>query len=315
MLRRLITAAVLMTALVPVHAAHANESFASAWDCPDDMPLPASVWLDRLSTGWRPLRTREPGQHGWINERENAKVIFYAFREAGYPAAIAMAAIVNAWDESALDNGARMDRPFQYNGRDYPDGTGAIGLFQLLPSRSGAGGPSGPEQGYPHVFQDGRWAGTPWQAENHHDEPDAWGRRYYDATDPVLNTQRIILEVERDGDALMAAYERGASIAELAWIFGRDIERPSISTWYRRQSAVEMLGRELALSEFPERLFGPDPLDTVVPDDFQVECDDYHPFDKEPVVAAFVPPIVAGTGNSGLFALLGALLVGVARRR
>jgi hypothetical protein len=137
----------------------------------------------------------------------------------------------------------------------YPNGTGAIGLFQLLPSASGAGGPTGPEQGFDTVFQGGRYAGTPWQARHYHTVPDGAGRTYYDATDPVVNTQRIVMEVQRDGEKLMEAYERGASIAYLSYIFGRDIERPSISTWYRQHEAVKMMGSELALTRHPSRMF------------------------------------------------------------
>jgi hypothetical protein len=227
--------------------------------CGPEFRLPATAYLDRISTGWRPLGDGRLGVFGTVDEVTNARIIHRAFVEAGYPDSIAFAAIVNAWSESALDNNARMNRRFVYKDKVYPDGTGAIGLFQLLPSVSGAGGPSGIEQGYSRDFMDGRYAGTRWQATRYFDKPDALGRRYYDGTDARLNTERIILEVERDGERLIKAAERGASIAELADIFGRDIERPSISTRYRRKLAADMLGRDLAYARHPERLFAPEP--------------------------------------------------------
>jgi len=218
-------------------------------ECDPAAPLPPSEWLASIGT---------PGRAFDARERHNATVIYRTFREAGLPHSIAFAAIVNAWAESALDSRARMTQPFAWKGLYYPKGTGAIGLFQLLPSPGGAGGPSGPERGYSRTFLDGRWAGTPWQASRYGDTPDGRGRRYYDGTDPVLNTERIILEVERDGDRLMAAWKRGATIAELADIFGRDIERPQLSTRHRRYLAVKMFGPELALTRHPDRLFAPE---------------------------------------------------------
>ncbi|MFK7929535.1 MAG: hypothetical protein AB8H79_15165, partial [Myxococcota bacterium] len=104
-----------------------------------------------------------------------------------------------------------------------------------------------------------RYAGNAWQARKHHHVPDGMGRTYYNATDPRLNTLRIVLEVERDGAPVIAAAQRGATIAELADLFGRYIERPQCSTRYRRQVAVDMLGPELAMTPFPDRLFAPDP--------------------------------------------------------
>lgn len=229
---------------------HARTEWRLDLECQPGDALPGSTWLDRVQLSWRPLEPRE---------RLNVEVIHREFTAAGHSDALAFAAIVNAFAESALDETARMSDPFYWNGIDYPNGTGAIGLFQLLPSKAGAGGPSGPERGYSKTFMDGRWAGTRYQAKNHFDEPDARGRRYYDGTDPVLNTQRIILEVERDGFRLMKAERAGASIAELSYLFGMEIERPQYPTHARRVMAVEMLGRELALSRNPEQLFA-DPV-------------------------------------------------------
>jgi len=214
--------------------------------CDPSSPLPARTWLDSIST---------PGRSFTEDERHNAEVIYETFREQGLPHSLAFAAIANAWAESALDADARMTQPFAWEGIYYPNGTGAIGLFQLLPSPGGAGGPSGPERGYSRTFLDGRWAGTPWQARQYGDHPDPAGRRYYDGTDPRINSERIILEVERDGERLRQAWKRGATIAELAHIFGRDIERPQNATHHRRLLAIRMFGEELALTRHPDRLF------------------------------------------------------------
>lgn len=243
----------------PFSAPDAHRSSDRHLVCGPEFRLPASEYVNRISTGWRSLEDDRPGMRGTVNELTNARIIHEAFTEAGYPNAIAFAAIVNAWSESALDANARMSQRFVWRDKVYPEGTGAIGLFQLLPSVSGAGGPSGIEQGYTRDFMDGRYAGTRWQATKHFDKPDWRGRRYYDGTDPRLNTRRILLEVERDGARLMKAHERGASIAELSDIFGRDIERPQSSTRYRRKLAADMLGADLAYARHPERLFAPEP--------------------------------------------------------
>lgn len=225
--------------------------------CDIDGPVPAEEWITLVGTGYRDFEE---------DERENARIIHQTFRDAGYSHALAMAAIVNAWTESALNRKAAMRDPFTWTDPDnpervrhYPNGTGAIGLFQLLPSVSGAGGPSGIPEGYSRNFMGRRYAGNAWQARRHHTVPDGLGRTYYNGTDPRINTLRIVLEVERDGGPVVAAAKRGATIAELADLFGRYIERPQCSTRYRRQVAVDMLGPELALTKFPDRLFAPDP--------------------------------------------------------
>ncbi len=250
----------LLTVTVALLTPFAASADPGDWDqseleCNAEAPLTGSEWLQRVTKGFRPLVEQQFGDRGPFNEIENARVIYWTFVEAGLPEAIAFAAIVNSKSESALDNQARMDDVFNYGDLHYPNGTGAIGLFQLLPSANGAGGPTGPEQGFDTLFQGGRYAGTPWQARHYHTLPDSRGRTYYDAPDPVVNTQRIVMEVQRDGDKLMEAYERGASIAYLSYIFGRDIERPSVSTWYRQHEAVKMMGTELALTRHPSRLF------------------------------------------------------------
>lgn len=58
-----------------------------------------------------------------------------------------------------------------------------------------------------------------------------------DRQDPVKNTQWIIQEYKSSwGDPLRAAYARGASIEELAWLWARDIERPDWANQYSKMS-------------------------------------------------------------------------------
>lgn len=218
--------------------------------CAPDQPLPASAWFERIGT---------PGRAFTEREMRNARIIHETFVEHGYSDALGFAAIVNAYAESQLNERARMSQPFAWKGLNYPQGTGAIGLFQLLPSKWGAGGPTGPDRGYSRTFMEGRWAGTRSQAARFFDTPNVAGRRYYDGTDPRLNTERIILEVERDGARLLAAEKKGASIAEMSYIFGRDIERPQLASHHRRHLAEKMFGEELARTRHPERLFAPEP--------------------------------------------------------
>lgn len=117
---------------------------------------------------------------------KNANLIVAEFMRRGYPLGIALAAVVNARHESDLSNYAAGD-----SGR-------SIGLFQLYDSGAGK------------------------------------GMTIEERQDPYNNTKRIIEETDiygkrsySDGRTnLMTAYANGASIAELAVIFGRDIERP-----------------------------------------------------------------------------------------
>lgn len=58
-----------------------------------------------------------------------------------------------------------------------------------------------------------------------------------DRQDPAKNTQWIIQEYKSSwGDPLRAAYARGASIEELAWLWARDIERPDWANQYSKMS-------------------------------------------------------------------------------
>ncbi len=118
---------------------------------------------------------------------KNAKLIVTQFLRAGYPLGIALAAVVNSRHESDLSNYAAGD-----SGR-------SIGLFQLYDSGAGK------------------------------------GMTIEERQDPKKNTLRIIEETDiygkrsySDGRTnLMTAYDNGASLADLAIIFGRDIERPA----------------------------------------------------------------------------------------
>lgn len=262
-IRRLCAAWLVISSLGGVAQAQAPLAYDPVVECSADPRFTVDEALDNLRTGWRPLASSRPGHRGPVNELANARVIHDVFVNAGLSDAIAFAAIVNAWAESALDEAAVMDDPYVYLGKPYPNGSGAIGLFQLLPSSNGAGGPSGPEQGYAELFQGGRYAGNRRQARLYRDTPDARGRTYYDATNPRINAERIVLEVRRDGKRLIAADAQGASIAVLSQIFGAEIERPQTSTFYRRKLAAQIVGAELAWANHPSERFAPplDPLD------------------------------------------------------
>ena len=262
----IVTNTSLMIAVVVGLLVSASAS-ASTLDPDKNLCLPtwphktAKSYLTEISNGWRPLET-EAGPNK-VNELHNAETILEQFRKAGYSNAIAYAAIVNAMEESALNNRAIMSTPFRYKDKFYPHGTRAVGLFQLLPSVSGAGGPSGKAEGYSSDFQQRRYAGTRTQANKHGEEPDYLGRTYYNGQHPVVNTRRIILEVERDGAALIAADKRGHSIATLTYIFARDIERPSGNVWTRKYKAAQMFGHHFAYSSNPNDMF---PLEFKVPE-------------------------------------------------
>ena len=48
-----------------------------------------------------------------------------------------------------------------------------------------------------------------------------------DMLDPVINTQTIIKDYQRNGSPIRSAYETGASVATVAGLFGKYIERPA----------------------------------------------------------------------------------------
>lgn len=48
-----------------------------------------------------------------------------------------------------------------------------------------------------------------------------------DMLDPVINTQTIIQDYQRNGSPIRSAYETGASVATVAGLFGKYIERPA----------------------------------------------------------------------------------------
>jgi len=134
------------------------------------------------------------------DRQQNAWLIYESFTNAGYSNAIALAAVVNSYGESGLDANAVNDK------------SGAVGLFQLLPD--GGAGAADP------AFKEGRTAGTTNQTEYNAEED-----YYYDAQDAQTNTDRILMEMGRYGDALVEADKNGASMSELIGLFAQNIER------------------------------------------------------------------------------------------
>ena len=134
---------------------------------------------------------------------KNATIIVREFMRAGFPLGVALAALANAQHESGLSNQAMGDK--NESGR-----TESVGLFQLRWSDSNRG------------------AGV--------------GMSDKERMNPVKNTRRIIKETRDYGSKLMQAYDNGATVGELAVIFGRDIERPANRGVGRDKTAYKMFG-------------------------------------------------------------------------
>ena len=135
---------------------------------------------------------------------KNATIIIREFLRAGYPLGIALAAVTNAQHESGLSNQAMGDK--NASGRRE-----SVGLFQL------------------------RWSDN--------DRGAGVGMSDKQRMNPVLNTKRIIKEVKDYGNrGLFAAYDNGATLGELAIIFGRDIERPANRGVGRDKTAYKIFG-------------------------------------------------------------------------
>lgn len=120
------------------------------------------------------------------DQRFNAYTIWREVKRA-YPSrssALALAMVVNAWDESRIENVCRTDAE------------NSCGLFQL-----NAGGND---------------VARALAAE----DPD--GR-----LNPAKNTRGIIELLEQTGGEVFAALDRNATVAEIAGIFRRDVERPA----------------------------------------------------------------------------------------
>lgn len=174
---------------------------------------------------WSVLRATEigrfnsPGGPGWPPQPpavrlQDAATILREFQAAGLGTGVGMAAIVNAMKESGLNRYA------------VGDGGKSVGLFQL---HEGGGGK---------------------------------GMSVAQRQDPVLNTRRIIEEyraaqnktsgkdMSRGNavvpmESLSAAYARGATVAEMAGLFGFHVERPYALTAARserEQAAHKYLG-------------------------------------------------------------------------
>ena len=155
-------------------------------------------------------------------QMEMAQLIERQFQQARLPREFAAAAIVNAYYESKLNPGIQSG---VVTGGVRED---SVGLFQLYIRGAGAG----------MVLADG----TDLRA------------------DPVLNTQRIIQEVENPkfGQAMRDAYAAGVrSIAYFTGLFAQDIERCGAcgpATWNKNksQSDTSKIKREhLSLEFFP----------------------------------------------------------------
>lgn len=120
------------------------------------------------------------------DQRFNTYTIWREVKRA-YPSrssALALAMVVNAWDESRIENVCRTDAE------------NSCGLFQL-----NAGGND---------------VARALAAE----DPD--GR-----LNPAKNTRGIIELLEQTGGEVFAALDRNATVAEIAGIFRRDVERPA----------------------------------------------------------------------------------------
>lgn len=143
-----------------------------------------------------PLGNNPAGRLASAAERVNsARIIVREFQAAGLPLSLALAAVTNADVESGL------------NPRASGDGGKSVGLFQLHESGGGRGMSVAQRQ------------------------------------DPVQNTRRIIAEFQAararttgknlaeggatvGAESLNAALARGATVAELAGLFGFHVERP-----------------------------------------------------------------------------------------
>lgn len=135
---------------------------------------------------------------------KNATIIVREFLRAGLPFGIALAAVTNAQHESGLSNQAMGDK--NASGR-----AESVGLFQL------------------------RWSDN--------DRGAGVGMSDKQRMNPVKNTRRIIKEVKDYGNrGLFQAYDNGASLGELAVIFGRDIERPANKGVGRDNTARKIFG-------------------------------------------------------------------------
>jgi hypothetical protein len=150
----------------------------------------------------------------------NARLILRQFILAGFPTGIALAAVVNSKAESNLDASA------------VGDGGKSLGLFQLASFGAGR------EMALPMVGP-----GQPNMADPR-----------FNAT---KNTARIIEEVRRDGGSLFQAYQAGGSVAELAALFSRDIERPRDKLGEMERRRVSARKMFPGVAELPAKMLPP----------------------------------------------------------
>jgi hypothetical protein len=133
--------------------------------------------------------------------RQNARLIVDEFLRREHTPSIALAAIANAYVESTLDADAVNWQDISQSGKRGV----SVGLFQLRDPGAGSG----------------------YSVEQRQD--------------PVLNTQIIIREYERYGRKVREAYDKGATLAELAGLFGQYVERGS-GIEKRRAVAKQLFG-------------------------------------------------------------------------
>jgi len=176
----------------------------------------ASVRVGDLAVSRPPLAPEAAARMTPV-QRTNMEVIYTEFAKRGLPIEIAQAAIANAHKESYIGIRNYGDKEVRDAYPDRPTGNPhAIGIFQIH-DLHGKRFPPGPVN---------NWSGR---------------------LDPVWNTNWMLdNEVTAPaGVALRSAAGAGASIAELAAIFSRDIERPKDverNMIERRERAVWLFG-------------------------------------------------------------------------
>jgi hypothetical protein len=136
------------------------------------------------------------GESVSVLQRKYADKIVELFSTAGFSLNIAMAAVVNAYEESRLDPqvcfGILPWGPNRLEGPKLSE-ENSCGLFQLNAAPGAAGAGMTPEQ----------------------------------RKDPILNTQQIIRTVKgSEGSELRSQDAADAPLSELIYLFTRDIERP-----------------------------------------------------------------------------------------
>lgn len=137
---------------------------------------------------------------------KNAKIIVSEFVRSGLPAGVGLAAIPNAMAESALNEGA------------VGDGGNSVGLFQI--NALGGARTFDGDRKDPHY--NARWITNEY-------------KQYRSKKGRIGNFNAV--------ESLDEAYDRGATVAEMAGLFAAIIERPSDQ--YGEKTRREALARSL----------------------------------------------------------------------